>query len=69
LNQPVYFIAGAKDTVMEPKYVHHLASFHPLFSNSGANVFEIPECGHMSMVEYPEAVAERVQFVIRNSVS
>lgn len=68
LNQPVYFIAGAKDTVMEPNYVHHLASFHPLFSNSGANVFEIPECGHMSMVEYPEAVAERVQFVIRNSV-
>ena len=31
LKQPVYFIAGAQDPIMEPQYVRHLASFHPLF--------------------------------------
>ncbi|NDJ19093.1 alpha/beta fold hydrolase [Myxacorys almedinensis] len=67
LRQPVYFIAGAKDPVMEPKYVRHLASFHPLFSDSGANVFEIPECGHLSMVECPEIVAERIELLVGNS--
>lgn len=29
LKQPVYFLAGSKDQIMEPKYVRHLASFHP----------------------------------------
>lgn len=67
LHQPVYFIAGSLDSVMEPKYVRHLASFHPLFSDSGANVFEIPECGHLSMVEYPETVAETIELVIGSS--
>jgi pimeloyl-ACP methyl ester carboxylesterase len=67
LHQPVYFIAGSKDSVMEPKYVRHLASFHPLFRDSGANVFEIPECGHLSMVEYPETVAEQIEMVIGRS--
>ena len=27
LSQPVYFITGEQDTVMEPRYVNHLASF------------------------------------------
>ncbi|MGK7951299.1 MAG: alpha/beta fold hydrolase [Xenococcaceae cyanobacterium] len=57
LSQPVYFIAGAKDRVMELKYVNHLASFHQLFAQNGDNVFEIAECGHLSMVEQPETVA------------
>jgi hypothetical protein len=30
-----YFLAGAKDKIMEPKYVRHLASFHPLFQACG----------------------------------
>ncbi len=57
LQQPVYFIAGSQDRVMEPKYVHHLASFHKLFAPNGSNVFEIPNCGHLGMLEYPEQVA------------
>lgn len=51
LHQPVYFVAGANDTIMEPKYVRHLASFHPSFNGYGENVFELPNCGHMAMLE------------------
>ncbi len=57
LKQPVYFIAGEKDKVMELKYVHHLASFHQLFASNDSNVFEIPNCGHLSMIEFPNEVA------------
>jgi 2-succinyl-6-hydroxy-2,4-cyclohexadiene-1-carboxylate synthase len=60
LKQPVYFITGAKDTLMEPKYVRHLASFHPLFQTCGDNVIEIPDCGHLAMLEQPEAVAAQI---------
>ena len=51
LKQPVYFLAGANDQVMEPKYVPHLASFHPLFDYCGNNVLEIPEWGNFAMLE------------------
>jgi pimeloyl-ACP methyl ester carboxylesterase len=64
LNQPVHFIAGANDTVMEPQYVRHLASFHPLFQSCGNNVREIPNCGHLSMVEQPDAVAEHIREIL-----
>jgi pimeloyl-ACP methyl ester carboxylesterase len=64
LNQPVYFIAGAKDTVMEPKYVRHLASFHKLFQGCGDNVIEIPGCGHMAMVEQPDAIATQIRKIL-----
>lgn len=64
LQQPVHFIAGANDTMMEPKYVHHLASFHPSFEYCGNNVSEIPNCGHLSMVEQPEAVANEILSVL-----
>jgi 2-succinyl-6-hydroxy-2,4-cyclohexadiene-1-carboxylate synthase len=57
LEQPVYFIAGSQDTIMEPKYVRHLASFHRLFGVSAANVFELSNCGHLAMLEQTEAVA------------
>jgi 2-succinyl-6-hydroxy-2,4-cyclohexadiene-1-carboxylate synthase len=60
LEQPVYFLAGDKDKVMETKYVRHLASFHKLFTANGGNVFEIPDCGHLSMVERPDIVAARI---------
>ncbi|AFZ03674.1 alpha/beta fold hydrolase [Calothrix sp. PCC 6303] len=61
LQQPVYFVAGSEDKVMEPKYVRHLASFHPLFSYCGDNVIEIPECGHLAMLEQPDAVAGEIR--------
>ncbi len=51
LSQPVYFVAGADDTIMEPKYVRHLASFHHSFNGYGENVVELPNCGHMAMLE------------------
>ena len=66
LKQPVYFIAGEADKVMEPKYVRHLASFHPLFQGCGENVVEIPKCGHMAMVEQPDAVALCISQILAN---
>ncbi|WP_026098676.1 hypothetical protein [Kamptonema formosum] len=48
VKQPVYFIAGARDSMMEPKYVRHLASSHPLFPGDGDNVIEIPDGGRRS---------------------
>jgi len=64
LKQPVYFIAGAQDKVMEPKYVHHLASFHKLFQGCGNNVIEIPGCGHMAMVEQPDAINTQIRQIL-----
>ena len=64
LKQPVYFLAGADDRVMEPKYVRHLASFHWLFQYVGDNVIEIPDCGHLAMLEQPEAVAEHIRSIV-----
>ena len=64
LKQPVYFLAGALDQIMEPKYVRHLASFHPLFQACGDNVVEIPHCGHLAMVEQPDAVAHRIRTIL-----
>ncbi|MBO3458117.1 alpha/beta hydrolase [Aetokthonos hydrillicola Thurmond2011] len=64
MKQPIYFLAGAEDKVMEPKYVRHLASFHPLFQYCGDNVIEIPECGHLAMLEQPEAVAGHIRSIV-----
>jgi len=66
MKQPVYFLAGAEDKVMEPKYVRHLASFHPLFQYCGDNVIEIPDCGHLAMLEQPEAVATHIRSIVAN---
>lgn len=65
LSQPLYFIAGAKDTVMEPKYVRHLASFHPGFGDCADNVLEIPNCGHLSMLEKTEIVAAQIRQILK----
>jgi len=66
LKQPVYFIAGQQDSIMEPKYVHHLASFHSMFQ-SGISVIEIPNCGHLAMVEQPTAIATQLRSILCHS--
>jgi pimeloyl-ACP methyl ester carboxylesterase len=66
LQQPVYFVAGKEDKVMESKYVEHLASFHPLFNTSTGNVKEIPNSGHLSMVEQPERVGEAILQILHD---
>jgi 2-succinyl-6-hydroxy-2,4-cyclohexadiene-1-carboxylate synthase len=66
IQQPVYFLAGAEDKVMEPKYVRHLASFHPSFQYCGENVVEIPNCGHLAMLEQPNAVADEIRRLVQN---
>jgi 2-succinyl-6-hydroxy-2,4-cyclohexadiene-1-carboxylate synthase len=64
LPQPVHFIAGMNDTVMEPKYVNHLASFHPSFECCGSNVTQIENCGHLAMLEQPDAVADEIRRIL-----
>ncbi|WP_353929795.1 alpha/beta hydrolase [Okeanomitos corallinicola TIOX110] len=64
VKQPVYFLAGADDKVMEPKYVRHLASFHRLFQYVGDNYIEIPDCGHLAMLEQPDAVADHIRSLV-----
>lgn len=65
LEQPLHFIAGAQDTVMQPQYVRHLASFHQSFAQQAANVTELENCGHLSMIEQPEQVAQTIRSVIQ----
>ncbi len=64
LPQPVYFISGQQDRIMEPRYVRHLASFHPLFQQQGENVVELENCGHLAMVEHPDSVAQHIRKAI-----
>lgn len=60
LPQPAYFIAGQEDTIMEPRYVQHLASYHALYGAKGDNLIKLPGCGHMAMVEQPSAVVRHL---------
>jgi 2-succinyl-6-hydroxy-2,4-cyclohexadiene-1-carboxylate synthase len=64
LSQPVYFITGQQDTVMQPRYVTHLASFHPLFSQG--NVTEFEHCGHFAMLEKPQQVVKLIDTVLEH---
>ncbi len=66
LKQPVHFIAGKQDSIMEPRYVTHLASFHSTFQSGKNNVTEISNCGHMAMVEQPAAIATQLQAILRH---
>ena len=64
LKQPAYFIAGENDTVMEPQYVNHLASFHFLFQATGENVSHLPQCGHLAMLEQPEGLTKKIRQIL-----
>ena len=61
LSQPVYFITGAQDTVMEPRYVRHLASFHPFFQQGKQAVITLEQCGHFAMLEQPLALESQIR--------
>ncbi|MFZ9737645.1 MAG: alpha/beta fold hydrolase [Prochlorotrichaceae cyanobacterium] len=61
LSQPAYFIGGDRDTIIEPQYVRHLASFHPSFQGSGENLLELGNCGHFAMLEQTAIVADFVK--------
>ena len=70
LTQPVHFITASQDKVMPPRYVRYLASFHRDFQagfQDRATVSELSECGHMAMVEQPDAVAAVVRSVLEQS--
>jgi 2-succinyl-6-hydroxy-2,4-cyclohexadiene-1-carboxylate synthase len=66
LSQPVHFIAGAQDTVMEEKYVRHLASFHPLFRRPEGNISVLSACGHMAMIECPQQLAQCIYGIVQH---
>lgn len=67
LPQPAYFIGGDRDPIIEPQYVRHLASFHPLFQTGGQNWVELSNCGHFAMLEHPEAVATLLEQAVRGT--
>ena len=69
LHQPAYFIAGGQDRVMEERFVRHLASFHPLFDQPTGNVSVLEECGHMAMVEQPQALATEIQRCLHSAAT
>lgn len=68
LKQPVYFLAGSQDSVMEPKYVYHLASFHHSFGVKGENVLEIEGCGHLAMVEQTAIVTQKILDILQKNL-
>jgi 2-succinyl-6-hydroxy-2,4-cyclohexadiene-1-carboxylate synthase len=66
LAQPVHFITASQDTIMPPRYVRYLASFHARFEQS-KTVLEIAQCGHMAMVEQPQAVVDAITQILTSS--
>lgn len=64
VQQPVHFISGANDDIMQPQYVRHLASFHASFQACGTNVVEIPNCGHLPMIEQPDALTNEISTIL-----
>ncbi len=64
LHQPVYFIAGCQDQVMNPRYVRHLAGYLRGASQGQTPVIELENCGHLAMIEQPEAVAKLLEEIV-----
>jgi pimeloyl-ACP methyl ester carboxylesterase len=61
LAQPVYFITGEEDRVMEPRYVQHLASFHQFFRQGKQTVVAFQQCGHFAMLEQTLALETQIR--------
>lgn len=60
LKQPVYFVAGDQDSVMDLKFVRHLAGYLPSALAGEDTVIPMADCGHMAMIEQPQAVAQAI---------
>ncbi len=60
LKQPTYFLAGSQDSVMEPKFVKHLAAYLPMANSRVSPVIELANCGHMAMLEQSQKVIETI---------
>jgi 2-succinyl-6-hydroxy-2,4-cyclohexadiene-1-carboxylate synthase len=60
LQQPIHFLAGCQDPVMDLKFVRHLAGYIPSASAGESAVIPIENCGHMAMLEQPQAVAQAI---------
>ncbi|MBE9137958.1 alpha/beta hydrolase [Nodosilinea sp. LEGE 07088] len=67
LHQPIYFVAGCQDQVMDRRYVHHLASYLPKACQRLGPVIEIEDCGHLAMLEQPDIVTKLLQDVLVSS--
>lgn len=52
---------------MDIQYVRHLASFCPQSGISGSNVLEIPDTGHLLMVEQPNLVSSKILDILQGS--
>jgi pimeloyl-ACP methyl ester carboxylesterase len=71
LVQPAYFITGQQDQVIEPCYSYHLAGFHSAWAAGYPIplVYELPDCGHLGMLEAPAAIAALLhQFITQSQV-
>ena len=64
LKQPLHFLAGKQDKVMEVKYVNYLASFHTSFYPLGKNVIMLDRCGHFAMLEQLPLVAQTLRDIL-----
>ena len=64
LQQPVHFLGGCRDAVMDPKFVSHLAGYHQASNMPGALVTTVPDCGHLAMIEQPQWVIDSIETLI-----
>ncbi len=64
LRQPVYFVAGRQDQVMNLRYVKHLAGYLQASRQGQNTVTEIENCGHLAMIEQPIVVAKVIQGIL-----
>lgn len=64
LKQPVYFIAGRQDQVMNLRYVKHLAGYLTASDQKHNPVIVLENCGHLAMIEKPGAAAEVLQKIL-----
>jgi pimeloyl-ACP methyl ester carboxylesterase len=61
LTQPILFISGLDDRIVQSTHVRHLASFQVPSTPMGTNVLELENCGHLSMLEQTQVLATTLE--------